>query len=239
MRKPGINSRGVALAAPASTKKMDMIKKILPLLISTYGDRTPLRRLEPVDELILTILSQNTSDINSRRAFNSLVDSFGGWDRVAHAPRERIAEAIRAGGLADVKSGYILGVLHYLKKEAGGYDLRFLKSMELGAARAWLTRLPGVGMKTASCVLLFSLDMPAFPVDTHVLRVSGRLGLVGPKITADVAHLEMERLVRPGDVYRCHVLIIEHGRRICRAQRPLCGVCIISSQCPSYNKFKA
>jgi len=218
---------------------MDKLKNILKLLISAYGDRTPERRLEPVDELVLTILSQNTSDINSRRAFKSLLDSFGGWDSVAHAPAARIAEAIRAGGLAEVKSGYIQGALRFLKKEAGGYDLRFLKGLELGAARAWLTRLPGVGMKTASCVLLFSLGMPAFPVDTHVLRVVGRLGLVGPKTTADAAHLEMERLVPAEDTYRCHVLMIEHGRRTCRAQRPLCGNCIISSLCPSYNKFKA
>jgi endonuclease III len=214
------------------------IEKILQLLISAYGDRTPVRRLEPVDELILTILSQNTSDINSRRAFKSLTDAFGGWDIVAHTPRTRIAETIRTGGLAEVKSGYILGILKYLEKEAGGYDLRFLNDMELAAARAWLMHLPGVGMKTASCVLLFSLDMPAFPVDTHVLRVAGRLGLVGPKITADSAHFEMERLVRPADVYRCHVLMIEHGRKTCRARRPLCHICVIGHMCPSYNKLR-
>jgi endonuclease-3 len=220
MRKPGID-------------------KVLQLLISAYGDRTPVRRLEPVDELILTILSQNTSDINSRRAFKSLAETFDGWDRVAHAPAARVAEAIRAGGLADVKSGYIQGALQYLEKEPVSYDLHFLEDMELGAARAWLMRLPGVGMKTASCVLLFSLDMPAFPVDTHVLRVAGRLGLVGPKITADAAHLEMERLVRPADIYRCHVLIIEHGRRVCRARNPLCDSCAIGRLCPSYNKLRA
>jgi len=215
------------------------IDKILPLLISAYGDRTPARRLEPVDELVLTILSQNTSDINSRRAFKSLVDTFGGWDRVAQAPGARISEAIRAGGLAEVKSRYIQGALRSLKKEAGGYDLLFLTGMETGAARAWLMRLPGVGMKTASCVLLFSLDMPAFPVDTHVLRVARRLGLVGAKIQADPAHLEMERLVRPEDLYRCHVLMIEHGRKTCRAQRPLCANCATARICPSYNKLTA
>jgi endonuclease-3 len=218
---------------------MNRLDKILKLLISAYGDRTPARRLAPVDELILTILSQNTSDINSRRAFKSLDGAFGGWDSVAHAPVARIAETIMAGGLADVKSKYILGALQSLEKDPGNYDLRFLKGMELGAARAWLMRLPGVGMKTASCVLLFSLDMPAFPVDTHVLRVAVRLGLVGPKITADSAHLEMERMVRPADIYRCHVLMIEHGRSTCRARRPLCGSCIISCLCPSYNKIKA
>jgi endonuclease-3 len=218
---------------------MNRLDKILKLLISAYGDRTPARRLAPVDELILTILSQNTSDINSRRAFKSLDDAFGGWESVAHAPVARIAETIMAGGLADVKSRYILGALQSLEKDPGNYDLRFLKGMELGAARAWLMRLPGVGMKTASCVLLFSLDMPAFPVDTHVLRVAVRLGLVGPKITADSAHLEMERMVRPADIYRCHVLMIEHGRSTCRARRPLCGSCIISRLCPSYNKIKA
>jgi len=218
---------------------MTKLEKILKLLISAYGDRTPARRLAPVDELVLTILSQNTSDVNSRRAFKSLTDTFGGWDKVAHAPGARIAETIQAGGLAEVKTRYIRGALQYLEKEAAGYDLRFLKGMEPGAARAWLMRLPGVGMKTASCVLLFSLDMPAFPVDTHVLRVARRLGLVGPKVTADSAHLEMERLVRPEDTYRCHVLMIEHGRKTCRARNPLCGSCTIGRLCPSYNKLKA
>jgi endonuclease-3 len=215
------------------------IDKILPLLISAYGDRTPSRRLAPVDELILTILSQNTSDINSRRAYKSLVDTFGGWHSVARAPGPRIAEAIRDGGLSEVKSGYILGALKSLEKEAAGYDLRFLKGMELGAARTWLMRLPGVGMKTASCVLLFSLDMPAFPVDTHVLRVATRLGLLGHKIQAGPAHFEMERLVQSADIYRCHVLMIEHGRKTCRARRPLCVRCATARICPSYNKLKA
>jgi len=216
---------------------MDKINKILKLLISAYGDRAPERRLAPVDELILTILSQNTSDVNSHRAFKSLTDTLGGWDKVAHAPAARVATAIQAGGLADVKSKYIRASLQQLEKETAGYDLNFLKGMELGSARDWLMRLPGVGMKTASCVLLFSLDIPAFPVDTHVLRVAGRLGLVGPKITAGPAHQEMERLVRPEDTYRYHVLMIEHGRKICRARRPLCSSCIIGHLCPSYNKL--
>ncbi|MFA5078595.1 MAG: endonuclease III [Dehalococcoidia bacterium] len=216
---------------------MDKIEKILNLLISAYGDRIPERRLEPVGELILTILSQNTSDVNSRRAFKSLTASFAGWDKVAHAPAAKIADSIRAGGLARVKSGYIKKALQYLEKDAGGYDLRFLKDMEPAEARAWLTRLPGVGMKTASCVLLFSLGMPAFPVDTHVLRVAVRLGLLAPKTTADAAHIEMEHLVPAADIYRCHVLMIEHGRRTCKAQRPLCGGCVLSRLCPSYNKF--
>jgi endonuclease-3 len=217
---------------------MDKTKKILKLLISAYGDRAPGRRLEPVDELILTILSQNTSDVNSRRAFKSLTSAFSGWDEVAHAPAAKIAESIRAGGLARVKSGYIKKVLQYLEKNARGYDLRFLKDMEPGAARDWLTRLPGVGMKTASCVLLFSLGMPAFPVDTHVLRVATRLGLLAPKTTADNAHLEMERLIHPADIYHCHVLMIEHGRRTCKAQRPLCSSCTLAKLCPSFSIFK-
>ncbi len=199
----------------------------------------PERRLQPLDELILTILSQNTSDVNSRRAFKSLTSAFTGWDEVAHAPAVKIAESIRAGGLARVKSGYIKNALQYLKKDTIAYDLRFLKNMEPVAARAWLTRLPGVGMKTASCVLLFSLGMPAFPVDTHVLRVAVRLGLLAPKTKADAAHIEMERLVPPADIYRCHVLMIEHGRRTCKAQRPLCSVCVLSRLCPSYKKFKS
>jgi len=208
-------------------------------IVRSYGDRPPdFDARDPFEVLVATILSQNTSDINSRRAFQSLTSSLGGWDSVAQAPASRIAQAIREGGLADVKSRYILNTLQQLKREAPGYDLRFLKNMETGAARAWLMRLPGVGKKTASCVLLFSLGMPAFPVDTHVLRVAVRLGLLAPKTTADAAHGEMERLVRPDDTYRCHVLMIEHGRNTCKAQRPRCGYCVLSRLCPSYNKFK-
>jgi endonuclease-3 len=213
------------------------ITTVLDKLVAAYGDRTWQKRLEPVDELILTILSQNTSDINSRRAFKSLIKSFTRWDKVASAEPAKIADAIRAGGLADVKAKYIKNALTALKKEAPGFDLRFLAQMKVEDSREWLIRLPGVGMKTASCVLLFSLGMPAFPVDTHVYRVAKRLGLIKDGISADAAHLEMEKLTAPGDIYRFHVLLIEHGRKVCKAQRPLCPMCCVVDICPGRKLF--
>lgn len=217
-------------------KKPD-IYQILPILVSTYGDRPWKRRLEPVAELVQTILSQNTSDANSGRAYASLMSKFGAWERIAEAKTDEIAEAIRAGGLAEVKAKYIKSALSALAKENHGFDLEFLSAMPVNKARRWLINLPGVGMKTASCVLLFSLHRPAFPVDTHVYRVAKRLGLIGDRISADAAHLQMEKMVKAEDVYRCHMLIIEHGRKTCKAQRPLCGKCALASICPGYKTF--
>jgi endonuclease-3 len=213
------------------------VTAILDKLVAAYGDRTWQKRLEPVDELILTILSQNTSDLNSRRAFKSLTQNFTGWDKVASAEPAKIADVIRAGGLAKVKAKYIKSALTALQKEAPGFDLSFLAQRQVEDSREWLVRLPGVGMKTASCVLLFSLGMPAFPVDTHVYRVAKRLGLIKNSISADAAHLEMEKLTAPGDIYRCHVLLIEHGRKVCKAQRPLCPVCCLADVCLSRRIF--
>lgn len=213
------------------------IKTILFKLVAAYGDRTWQKQLEPVDELVLTILSQNTSDLNSRRAFKSLIKSFTRWDKVASAEPATIADAIRSGGLADVKAKYIKNALMALQKEAPGFDLRFLAQRKVEDSREWLVQLPGVGMKTASCVLLFSLGMPAFPVDTHVYRVVKRLGLIKERTSADAAHLEMEKLTAPGDIYRCHVLLIEHGRKVCKAQRPLCPKCCLADVCPSRKIF--
>ncbi|MCX6005173.1 MAG: endonuclease III [Chloroflexi bacterium] len=213
------------------------IDLILNLLVQSYGDRIWQKRLEPVGELVLTILSQNTSDTNSHRAFKSLVDTFGVWEKVAAADTTQIAAAIRAGGLASAKAKYIKSALLELKQETGNFNLLFLKKMDIYAAREWLVRLPGVGMKTASCVLLFSLGMPAFPVDTHVYRVTQRLGIIDRKTTVDAAHLELERLVPPQNIYRCHVLLIEHGRNVCKAQRPLCLACILKDICPSFKIF--
>ena len=213
------------------------LKQIIPLLVSAYGDRMWVKRLEPVDELILTILSQNTSDTNPRRAFQSLKGVFHDWDRIIKAGVKEVADSIRTGGLADVKARYIQNALHAIKQKTGGFDLYFLNDMGVNDARNWLTGLPGVGMKTASCVLLFSLKMPAFPVDTHVYRVGKRLGLIGSKVSANAAHLEMERITPHADIYKAHVLIIEHGRKTCKSQRPLCHACVLAKMCPSYKIF--
>ena len=217
-------------------KKPD-IYQILPILVSTYGDRPWKRRLEPVAELVQTILSQNTSDANSGRAYASLMSKFGAWERIAEAKTDEIAEAIREGGLAEVKAKYIKSALSALAKENHGFDLEFLRAMPVNKARRWLINLPGVGMKTASCVLLFSLHRPAFPVDTHVYRVAKRLRLIGEGLSVNAAHLQMEKMVRAEDVYRCHMLIIEHGRKTCKAQRPLCDKCALAALCPGYNIY--
>jgi endonuclease III len=213
------------------------ISQVIDLLAGAYGDRKWSRLLDPVGELVQTILSQNTSDTNSRRAYKSLIEAFKEWDAISHARNDEIAAAIRTGGLAEVKAKYIKTALTALEEEVADFDLSFLKNMGLTEARNWLIRLPGVGMKTASCVLLFSLGMPAFPVDTHVYRVAKRLGLIDSKMSVDSAHLEMEHLTQQEDVYRCHVLLIEHGRRTCKAQRPLCRVCALGQICPSYKLF--
>ena len=213
------------------------IDLILSRLIVAYGDREWKRQLEPVGELVQTILSQNTSDTNSRRAYKSLIDRFGDWHKVADTGTDQIADAIRSGGLADVKAGYIKNALTALEKQPGGFNLQFLKKMDIDPSRRWLLNLPGVGMKTASCVLLFSLGMPAFPVDTHVFRVAKRLGLIGSKLSVKAAHPAMEKLVTAKNIYRYHVLLIEHGRRTCKSQHPLCRKCALADICPSYKLF--
>ncbi len=214
--------------------KKPRIDQIIPMLIRTYGDRIWHRRLDPVGELVQTILSQNTSDTNSHRAFTSLIELFGNWQSIADAPAHHVAAAIRSGGLADAKAKYIKSALQALEKDTFNFNLLFLKDMTVRDARGWLVRLPGVGMKTASCVLLFSLGMPAFPVDTHVYRVSKRLGLIEAKTSVDAAHVKLEKMVKPDDIYRAHMLIIEHGRKTCKSQRPLCLTCVLKDICPSY-----
>ncbi len=206
---------------------------VLALLAPEYGDSVPKPRLDPVSELVFTILSQHTSDLNSERAFHSLFAHFGSWEAVAAADPEQIAEPIRTGGLAQVKAPRVKAVLQRVLDLRGSLDISFLKDLPLDQAKAWLQALPGIGPKTAAVVLCFSLGMPAMAVDTHVHRVSKRLGFIGPKVTADQAHPILEGMVQPDEVYPFHVYLITHGRRVCKAQRPLCGECVLEWGCPS------
>jgi endonuclease-3 len=215
------------------------LEKILELLTREYGERRWRRRQGPIAELVQTVLSQNTSDTNSGRAYKGLIASFGGWADVADADVAQISRAIKIGGLEQVKARYIKQALEEIRRKHGGFDLEFLKGMPLNEARDWLMQLPGVGMKTASCVLLFSLGMPAFPVDTHVFRVAGRLGLVDSKSSVEKAARRLEAVVPPGNVYQFHVSLIEHGRKVCKAQRPRCPECVLGELCPSHDKFVA
>ncbi len=209
------------------------VSEITDALEREYGPREFVSRGRAVEVLVETVLSQNTSDVNSHRAYESLLKTFGSLETVATAPIEQIEAAIRFAGLSRIKSVRIRDMLQRLLWENGSLDLVFLSELELDAARRYLTALEGVGLKTASCVLLFSLGMPAMPVDTHVHRVARRLGLLGPRVSADAAHAELEAIVSPEDRYRFHLSLIEHGRRMCHSRNPRCTVCVLRMVCPS------
>ena len=211
------------------------IEAILQQLQQEYGRRHWHPGQDPVSVLIATILSQNTSDINSKRAFTSLVNDFTDWESVATASVNEIAQSIRSGGLADIKAERIKLALQEIIKRRGCLDLSFLDELSLPEAKSWLRELLGVGPKTAGCVLLFSLGRPALPVDTHVFRVSKRLGLIDSKTSAEKAHELLESMLTPADIYQFHILMVEHGRQICKAQHPLCPQCVLMQYCPTGN----
>lgn len=216
------------------------LARVYNLLIESYGEPRNEPDFDPLGGLIGTILSQHTSDINSERAYRQLVEAFPGWEAVRDAPTYEVAEAIRCGGLANTKAPRIQDVLHTLteQKEAEDYNgslSTYLseKLARLAPEEGWryLRTLPGVGPKTAACVMMFNLDEPVMPVDTHVHRVSKRLGLIGPKVSADQAHDIFAEMVPPEWVYPLHVNLIRHGRRICHAQKPECDKCPLYSEC--------
>lgn len=213
------------------------IDAILHLLQQEYGIiRHFDQDADPVSVLVSTILSQNTSDTNSRRAFSSLVQRFGDWESVLAADVDEIARAIRSGGLADIKAPRIKLALREIQEKRGALDLGFLDELPLSEAKAWLKQLPGVGPKTAGCVLLFSLGKPAMPVDTHVFRIAKRLGLIDSRVSTDLAHELLEGLVPPDDICQFHLHMVEHGRRACKAQRPRCSACILQEVCPTFKE---
>lgn len=188
---------------------------------------------DPLTELVLTILSQHTNDTNSGRAFASMQRRYPTWDDVLAAEPTALADSIRQGGLANQKAPRIQQVLGRVLQDRGGWNLDHLAQAPLEEAKAWLRSLPGVGPKTAACVLMFALGRPALPVDTHVYRVAKRLGLIGEKVTADQAHVDLEQLVPPDDTYAFHIALIKHGRYTCTARNPNCGDCPLNDICPS------
>jgi endonuclease III len=206
---------------------------LLSRLRSVYGQPARHARQQPIDELIQTILSQHTSDINTERAFASLKARFPAWEAVIDAPVGDLADSIRSGGLADIKAPRIQQVLVEVRERTGGFDLSFLADMPLDTAMDWLTSLPGVGPKTAACVLLFSVGTAAMPVDTHVHRVALRLGMIPPGTTAEKAQALLETQIEPKDRYDAHMLMIRHGRETCIARRPRCERCVLNDCCPS------
>lgn len=207
------------------------IDEIIQLLGQEYGLPQWQRQRDPLSELIGAILSQNTSDVNSHRAFDSLISTFGTWDRVAEASVGEVAEAIACGGLSRIKAPRIKAILEGILNDHSSLDLGFLGELPLPEARAWLQALPGVGPKTASCVLLFSLGRPVLPVDTHVYRVSRRLGLIDSGVSPARAHQLLEELVPAEAIYQFHLNMLAHGRGVCRAQRPRCHECVLREGC--------
>ncbi|SRR6266508_740242 len=206
--------------------------EIVRRLSELYGQPVWRPHGDPMSELILTILSQNTSDANSGRAFMRLRWRFGTWEELLAANPDEIVPAIQTGGLARIKAPRLKGILEEVWARCGSFDMMFLKELPLDEAKTWLRSLRGVGPKTAACVLMFALGRPALPVDTHVHRVAQRLGLVPAKAGAAQAHDILEAILKPDEVYPFHVSLIKHGRRLCRAQRPLCERCPLLDGCP-------
>ena len=186
----------------------------------------------PLDELVLTVLSQNTNDRNRDVAYERLRSRFPDWAAVAAAPVEEVEEAIRPGGISRVKSLRIKSMLGSIEAERGSLDLGFLAELPRAEAVEFLEGLPGVGRKTAACVLLFAFDRPEMPVDTHVYRVASRLGLIRPRASFEEAHAALHESTDAADMFEFHVNLIRHGRRICTARRPACPECPLLGICP-------
>ena len=210
------------------------VREIFRRLKQRFGPLDPPRRLDPLEELILTVLSQNTSDVNRDRAYGAMRVRFPTWEALADADPTELAASIRPGGLANIKAPRLLAILREIgEREGGRLDLAWMRGATSDRVSEYLTTLPGVGPKTAACVLAFALGRPALPVDTHVHRVARRLGFVDERTDAARAHQVMEELVPARLRVRMHVGLIRLGRTICRAGRPMCGVCPLQDLCPT------
>jgi endonuclease III len=220
-------------AAPETLTLLRAVKAahVLDLLRAAYGRSRRHHDGHPTDSLVATILSQHTADRNSSAAFVALKSRYTTWGEIAYADRGELATVIRPAGLANIKAQRIQDSLREVFRRYGTFDLSFLRAMNVSDARAVLTSLPGVGKKTASCVLLFACDLAVVPVDTHVHRVTRRVGLIGPRDSPDQAHDILEALVPADDMYDLHVDLIAHGRAICHARVPLCTACVLRNSC--------
>ena len=219
---------------PALKRKASVVYE---KLLEVYGEPR-WTKLDGVSELVNTILSQNTNDGNRDLAYARLRACFMTWEDVRDAPTELVVDAIKPAGLANQKGPRIQKALQRITQERGKLDIDFLAQLPVEAAKKWLLSINGVGPKTMAIVLLFCYDMPVFPVDTHVHRVSGRLGLIGPKVTADQAHEIYEQLSPTGTHCVFHLNIIRHGREICHARKPECERCFLQRQCDYFQTLK-
>lgn len=214
---------------------MHAVDNICRILEAEYGKPEWPGPRPVLDELVLTILSQNTTAKNCFEAFRSLSERFPGWDEVRVADAAVIADAIRCGGLANRKAPRIKRILEHIYKQQGNLDLDWLAATSESEAIEYMLGFDGVGRKTAACVLMFGLGLPVMPVDTHVHRVATRLGLI-EKMSADAAHDALQAVVPPEQVFACHVNLVTHGRRVCQARGPDCGRCVLKTECEYFAK---
>ncbi len=210
----------------------ETIYEVDKLLAQVYGDKRWRKHAEPIDELVATVLSQHTNDVNRDRAFRQLKRGFPNWEQVLHAPTRSIAAAIKPAGLSNQKAPRIKAMLQRIAEaNEGKLSLNFLAEMPVSEAMDWLKRLPGVGPKTAACILLFSFGKPVFPVDTHIYRISKRLGWLDEKVSEARANELLDKVVPDEIKYRLHLNMIAHGRRICKPQNPRCDECVLKHLC--------
>ena len=208
-------------------------------LVEFYGYPDWRNPLPPLDELVSTILSQNTNDINRDRAFDALTARYSSWEEVRDADEQDVIDTIRTAGLANQKGPRIQKILTQITEQKGSLDLSFLDEMQTEDARQWLLQFKGVGPKTAAIVLQFSLGKPAFPVDTHVYRVTGRIGIRPEKMSANQAHIYLEELLPEETYYPAHLNIIRFGREICHALKPACKQCPLNGMCDFYEEIQS
>ena len=213
------------------------IRRMEALLQAQWGTIAKKPAREPLDELILTILSQNTNDQNSGRAFKAMRHRWHDWDGARKAPLREIEETIQEGGLAHIKAGRIKAILEQIHRERGALSLDFLKTVSDREAWDYLIGFKGVGPKTAACVMLFSLNRPAFPVDTHVYRAVDRVIGAEERISPAQMQEELQKVVPPDLMYSFHLHLVRHGRLICRPRSPLCERCYLLPVCTYGKRF--
>ncbi len=215
-----------------SAKALEVTRR----LTEQYGE-VPFSSKDPMSQLVDIILSHRTRDEQTAAAYDNLLKRFGSWEAVRDAPTNEVQDVIANVNWPEVKAPRLQALMRRITEERGELNLDFLRDLPVGAGAAWLNRLEGVGPKTTACVLLFSARKPILPVDTHVHRVSIRLGLIGKKVTADAAHDLLQALL-PQDarsIYNFHKALLRHGQRVCVYDRPRCGKCVLTDLCDYYN----
>ena len=255
-RKRKFSNPGLTWAKTLQRYRPGIVPFVLDELAERYGRPTWQRRLDPTSELILTILTQNSADTNAEVAFEALRQRYPGvgdvqahnpgagwggvglpdgiapdWAAIEFAPLQELVDVIRPGGLANQKAPRLQATLRKVREERGDYSLEFLGSMSALEARDWLTRIDGIGKKTASVLLLFSFGLPLMPIDRHVERVVRRVGMLPKKVSVDDAHDLFLGMLEPDQMYEAHVNLIQHGRKICHAQRPEHEICPLRDRC--------